>query len=160
MSVTRMDDPTTLLPVGYSFSTQLYLSEHDIIEGAISVGDLNPIHRAPDTGHPLKFGGVIASGSHVTGLFTAMIPTEFSKFGPMIGAQMSVKFLRPIFPDVRYLMEWTIESFAWKSALRGYLYSLVGRIIEIDEGRSDALLLVRADADIIYYGTVESQISR
>jgi 3-hydroxybutyryl-CoA dehydratase len=156
MSVMKISDETTLIPIGYSFSSPLFLSEEDIIDGAKAVGDFNPIHSTSDNQHPLGFKTVIASGSHVTGLFSAMIPTEFSKFGPMIGAQMTLKFLRPILPNVTYSMEWVVNKYEWKVGLKGYLYKLSGKIIEEPDDPSDLIILVRADADIIYYGSSRS----
>jgi acyl dehydratase len=141
-----------LIPVGYSFASRLLLSEEEIISGAHLVGDSNPIHLVPGSEHPLNFEELIASGSHVTGLFSALIPTEFSKFGPMIGVQVAVKFLRPILANVEYSMEWVVNSYAWKAGLNGYLYNLSGQIVKVDAESAPSSLVVRADADIVYYG--------
>lgn len=84
-----------------------------------------------------------------------MIPTEFSKFGPMIGAQMAVKFLRPILANVEYSMEWVVNTYAWKAGLNGYLYNLSGKIVKVDAESGLSSLVVRADADIVYYGPSE-----
>ncbi len=149
MEALELSKPRTL-PVGHRFSQPLLLTLEDIIAGAAFTGDANPLHNDPQNDHTKRMGGVIASGSHVTGLFTAMIPTEFSKYGPMIGAQMTVKFLRPIYPDTRYEMSWAVRDYEWKSKLGGYLYRLAGTIEDRDDG--DDLLIVRADADIVFYG--------
>ena len=68
---------SSVLSVGHFFSKELYLTESEIIEGATQAGDMNPIHHNLNNQHSKEFGSIIASGSHVTGLFTAMIPTEF-----------------------------------------------------------------------------------
>lgn len=139
-----------ILPVGHQFSHPLFLTLEEIIAGAAFAGDANPLHRDSQNDHTKEMGGVIASGSHVTGLFTAMIPTEFTKHGPMIGTQMTVKFLRPVYPSTRYDMSWTVREYEWKSKLDGYLYRLTGTIKSCDV--SGDLLIVQADAEIIFYG--------
>lgn len=147
-----------LIPIGYNFSSGLRLSKEEIVSGANLVGDRNPIHSVPGSGHPLKFDQLIASGSHVTGLFTALIPTEFSKFGAMIGAQMAIKFLRPIFADIDYSMEWVVNTYVWKTGLNGYLYNLSGKIVRLDDETTPSSLVVRADADVIYYGPYSAKV--
>lgn len=137
-------------PIGHRFSHPLFLAAEDITNGAAFVGDANPLHNDPHNPHTKQMGGIIASGSHVTGLFTAMIPTEFCKFGPMIGTQMTLKFTRPIFCDQKYEMCWTIESQEWEAKLDGHLFRLVGEITTNESGQK--LVVVKADADIIFYG--------
>ena len=136
--------------VGHRFSSPLRLSVEEIITGADFAGDMNPLHHDESHSHTQEFGTVIASGSHVTGMFTAMIPTEFVRYGPMIGAQMSVKFLRPVLPLKTYCMTWTVKHYEWKSKLNGYLYELQGKI-ELSEKETTGLI-VKASADIVFYG--------
>lgn len=93
-------------------------------------------------------GGVIANGSHVTGLFTAMIPTEFTKYGPMVGAQMTIKFLRPIYPDTPYQMMWVVRDCTWNAKLKGYFYRLGGAVTSCDGADT---LVVSADAEIVFF---------
>lgn len=132
--------------VGYSIESSLNLSEEDIITGAKFIGDLNPIHIDPENENTLKFGGVVASGSHVTAVFSALLPTDFVKFAPMLGAHMDVKFTAPIKPNTNYKMLWVVDSLEYKKSLRGTVYNMVGTVFD-----PTGKVTVRANASIILY---------
>jgi len=67
--------------VGYTFGTEILFPEKDIVAGAKLIGDANPIHH--DSYHTNeRIDGIIASGSHVSAVFSALIPTHFSQYVP------------------------------------------------------------------------------
>ena len=137
---------TKIPEIGYEVRKHFLLSKAEIVEGARFIGDLNPLHvnnTHPDT---MRLGGLIASGSHIIALFSALLPTDFIAYGPMLGAYMDVKFTAPVLPDTRYLMRWQVEKKEWKKSLQGTIYSMVGSITN-DAGDS----IVRAKAAIILY---------
>ncbi|VXB12182.1 MaoC family dehydratase [Pseudomonas sp. 8O] len=137
---------TKIPEIGYEVRKHFLLSKAEIVEGARFIGDLNPLHV--DNNHPdtVRLGGLIASGSHITALFSALLPTDFIAYGPMLGAHMDVKFTAPVLPDTRYLMRWQVEEKQWKESLQGTVYSMAGSITN-DAGNS----IVRAKAAIILY---------
>lgn len=130
------------LQTGYCFTEELNLKVSNIIDGAIFVGDMNPLHHSDDN----QFESVIASGSHIMGVFTALLPSHFMRYGPVLGAQMDMKFLAPIFPDIKYTMKWEIVSTLWKQRIGGTLITLFGTII-CPDGKN----IVETNASIFLY---------
>jgi len=100
----------------------------EIIEGAKLVGDKNPIHH--DTNHTnSKFDGILASGSHISAVFSALIPTHFSQYGNVVGLNMSFQFKLPIYPNRKYTMEWKVCEKEVNGKLNGTIYYLTGAIV-------------------------------
>lgn len=145
----------SVLDAGYQFQTSLILTEAEIVAGAQFVGDLNPIHSDPAHPHTQKIGSIIASGSHISGLFSAMIPTEYSKFGHIIGVEMSLKFLQPVYPATKYVMCWQVNDSTYNEGIGGHFAHLSGSIHKAHESKKDQV--VRAKADIIYYGDMRQK---
>ena len=84
-SMQSVQEQKEYLPdVGYIIESQLLLSEKEVVDGAKFIGDLNPVHNDPDNEQTIRLGGIIASGSHITAVFSALLPTHFMKFGPML----------------------------------------------------------------------------
>jgi len=111
-----------------TFGSELFLSEAEIIEGAKLVGDKNPIHH--DTNHTnSKFDGILASGSHISAVFSALIPTHFSQYGNVVGLNMSFQFKLPIYPNRKYTMEWKVCEKEVNGKLNGTIYYLTGAIV-------------------------------
>ena len=113
--------------VGYAFKSAFSLSEGEIIGGAQFVGDANPIHSSLNHDNR-QVSGIIASGSHVTAMFSALIPTHLSQFGAVLGLEMGFRFRSPVMPDQRYIMEWRVSDKEWNRKLDGDLFTLDGDI--------------------------------
>lgn len=112
---------------GDVFGADRQLSQQEIAAAARALGDLNPIHHGANHGFA-KIPGVIASGSHVAALFSALIPTHFSQFGDVLGLEMSFAFRAPIFPDTSYHMSWRVLEKAFNAKLQSEVYRLVGEV--------------------------------
>lgn len=146
-SLQSVQEQKEYLPdVGYIIESQLLLSEKEVVDGAKFIGDLNPVHNDPDNEQTIRLGGIIASGSHITAVFSALLPTHFMKFGPMLGAHMDVKFTAPIKPNTIYTMNWVVQSKEYKKSLGGTIYANAGTIID-----PAGNVTVRANASIILY---------
>lgn len=131
--------------VGHIIESELLLSEEEIITGATSVGDGNPIHSSANHNNK-RVNGIIASGSHISAVFSALIPTELSKFGAVLGLEMSFRFRAPIIPDQKYIMRWQVSANERTQKLDGYLLTLHGDITGSDSeaaltGEAKLLLL-------------------
>ena len=119
--------------IGHVIKSQLQLTSADILSGAEFVDDQNPIHHNADHNNT-KVKGLIASGSYITAIFSALIPSHFSKTNTMLSIDMSFKFIAPIRPDVKYNMQWTLTAKNWNEKLGGHICDLDG-IIEASNGR-------------------------
>ena len=135
------------MEIGHRFSSNLLLTEEEIIEGAKFVADGNPIHGRANHQNS-RVSGIIASGSHVTGLFSALIPTHTVQYGHMLGLEMSFEFRAPILPDTLYLMEWAVTDMQNSAAMGGNIFSLQGEIKKSGEKPA-----VHGTARILLYGS-------
>jgi len=137
--------------IGHIIQRDLYLTADEIILGAKFVDDQNPIHHKAVHNNP-NVKGLIASGSYVTAVFSALIPSHFSKTHAMVGIEMSFKFAAPIRADIRYKMQWTLITKSWTEKLGGYICEL-GGIIETPDGTNAltglATILVYADSNAL-----------
>lgn len=130
------------IKIGYSFSQEKVFSEDELIKLAQDCGDTNFIHHDIEKAKSTQFSGIIASGSAISALFSAMIPAHFSNISPMLGLEMSFKFPSPIKPNTELLMHWQVaELSATKQA--DLLLHLSGRITHNDN------ILVTAKAKIL-----------
>ncbi len=116
--------------IGYSLSNELLLTEQDIIEQAKNCGDENFIHNNEASASNTRFKGLIASGSAVSALFSAMLPTHFSRSHDVLGLEMSFQFKAPIFPNNQYHMIWLIEDISGDMGKSGEVISLSGKIVD------------------------------
>ena len=125
---------------GYTFEKTVSYTEQELIKMANQCGDLNFVHHnAADAKHT-RFQSIIASGSAITAIFTALIPTHYSEISPMLGLEMSLKFPAPIFPDQLITMSWQVEGS--QTASNGdQILSLVGKI---QDKLGQALVLAEA----------------
>jgi len=131
--------------IGEIIKSELHLTADEIISGAEFVDDQNPIHH--DANHSgIKIKGLIASGSHVTAIFSALIPSHFSKTNNIVGIEMGFRFTGPIRPDVKYNMQWTLKTICWHEKLGGHICNLDGSI-EAPNGNS----AVTGSARILIY---------
>ena len=116
--------------IGYSLTKELLLTEQDIIEQAKNCGDENFIHNNEASASNTRFKGLIASGSAVSALFSAMLPTHFSRENDVLGLEMSFQFKAPIFPNRSYNMIWLIEDISGDMDKSGEVISLSGKIVD------------------------------
>lgn len=94
---------------GYSFSEKRIFTEGELKKLAKDCGDMNPVHHDSDLAKGSRFSGIIASGSAMSAIFSAMIPTHFSQFSPILGLEMSFKFPKPIKANMKIVMTWRIS---------------------------------------------------
>lgn len=103
------------IQVGYYFEKVCKFSESELIDMATACGDMNFIHHDLEAAKNTRFKSLIASGSAITGYFSALIPTHFSQITPAIGLEMSQNFLAPILPSTTLVMRWEVDRIHCKS---------------------------------------------
>ena len=143
---------SALPSVGDRIEKRLLLSADEVRAGAVSVGDENPVHHEAEAAAAAGFPSIIASGSHVFGGFSAMIPSHLIRYGAMLGAEMDVRFSAPIFPDTPYDMIWTIAELAARKNGNSYDVRLTGEIRSVANERP----LVTANARGVLFPTTAS----
>jgi len=131
------------IKVGYSFEEVRIFSESELKKIAMDCGDMNFVHHDSTLSKETRFSGIIASGSAISAIFSAMIPTHLSKISPMLGLEMSFKFPAPIKPGVMISMVWCVSEIQKKSEA-DIVVNLQGEIKD-NEGK----LLVLGSAKVI-----------
>lgn len=97
--------------VGHRIEAPLTLDEDAIVAGAAAVGDFNPLHHDRTVAARSRFGALIASGPHASGLHVSMIPTHFAARGIVsLGLEFTTRWRRPVRPDTDYLMWWEVTE--------------------------------------------------
>lgn len=124
------------LAKGYIFEQTKHYAISDIQKMALNCGDDNFIHHDRERAKSSRFGEIIASGSAISAVFSAMIPSHISKFSPMLGLEMSFKFSAPIKAGVTIRMVWEIMDTEIKPD-KSTVLSLAGKVI----GPSDKVLV-------------------
>ena len=117
------------IKLGYSFEEKKIFSESELQKLALDCGDMNPIHHDTNKAKESRFGEIIASGSAISAIFSAMIPTHVSKITPMLGLEMSFKFPAPIRPNTEIIMKWEVSDTQAKSEV-GIIVKLLGEIMD------------------------------
>lgn len=108
--------------VGYSFSEKRVFSENELKKIAKDCGDMNFIHHDSVLAKSTRFKGIIASGSAISAIFSAMIATHFSNIRPMLGLEMAFKFPAPVRPNIEIVMMWSVRDIEQKSESNMTLY--------------------------------------
>ena len=122
-------------PVGTWLHRDLLLDAAAIGAGASLVRDRNPLHHDAAFAATTRFGGLIASGAHTSALLAGLISDLLTEggYGPAVGVEYRVRFLRPVHVDRRMRMEWVVTGS--DPAQSGDLVRLSGRIVDAQDGR-------------------------
>jgi 3-hydroxybutyryl-CoA dehydratase len=118
--------------VGENFSKFVRLTEAEIKQFATLCDDQNPMHHDAEYAAGTRFGKIIASGTHYSSLFVAMVATHFSKTSAIVGLEFGLKFLRPVYAGVALTMTWTVTNIEPKQSLAGDIVSITGRVMDHD----------------------------
>ncbi len=128
---------------GYSFSEKRIFTESELKKIATDCGDMNFVHHDSNLAKATRFSGIIASGSAMSAIFSAMIPSHLSQFSPMLGLEMSFKFPKPIKANMEILMTWRITKVLNKPNAE-QLLDLAGEITD-----SKGIVLITGAAKVV-----------
>ena len=132
--------------VGEAFCRRVTFDAKSIREFASMNGDLNPLHHDEDVAARSTFGGLIASGTHVSALMMGLTATHFSRSCAPLGLEFKLRFVRAIRAGATLELRWILTALTPKASLRGDLATLEGNAHDDDgvvyvDGK--ALLLLR-----------------
>ncbi len=141
-------DRHVTMTVGDTFSKHVRFDGVSISSFALLTGDTNPLHHDAVYAANTRFGGIIASGSHVTALLTGMVAGHFADKGVNVGLDFSFRFQAPVRLDDLILMRWTMTGRMPKMSLRGDIVTLEGEAV-----RPDGIVAVSATAHVLLVGS-------
>ena len=101
------------LEIGYSIQNTLLLTDEEIVNGALFLGDRNPIHNDPSSPATERFGGLIACGPHVSGIHACMLPSHCTALGlDVLGTVFTVRYTVPFRANLLHVLSWVVSAVA------------------------------------------------
>ena len=119
-----------MLRVGYEFSRPYIFTADNIRRFADEAGDENPFHRDAAKAAASRFGGIIASGPHMSAVLMAVCASGEAGKQDGVGLDFSFRFLRAIPAGTSTSLAWTVTSVEPHEGLKGDLVTLEGRIVD------------------------------
>src|SRR5689334_6588263 len=111
------------------FSSVVTLTPETVSAFSTAAGDDNPLHHDAAFAASMRYGRIIASGTHTSALLLALTASHFSKRGAVIGLEFTVRFRRPIYAGETIVLEWLVVKSrrTSSSAARSWTWSGVSR---------------------------------
>lgn len=145
--------PPPTIAVGDRFESETTLTRRSIAEFARACGDDNPVHTDDDAARSWGFGGIIASGPHISALFGALLAKHYGKFGPTLGLELSIRFLHAVIPDRPVRLAWEVVGVQFNEKLDGQMVSLRGSVQQcsraVISGRAKIVVRTRRAAGLV-----------
>jgi 3-hydroxybutyryl-CoA dehydratase len=123
---------TLRVEVGDSVSKEVTFDAAAIHTWAASIGDTNPLHHDADYAASTRFGGLIASGGHVTALMVGMLGGFFAAKGLNVGVEITCRFQTPIRAGETMLLQWQIVQIGAKKESGSRRIDLQGNAMHLD----------------------------
>lgn len=123
-----------MLKVGDEFSRRYVFTPENIGAFAEAAGDENPLHRDVAKAAASRFGGIIASGPHMSAVLMAVCASREAGGQNGVGLDFSFRFLKAIPAGTETSLAWTVTGIEPHEGLKGDLVTLEGRIVD-DRGK-------------------------
>jgi acyl dehydratase len=130
--------------VGEELTRVLPLTAEEIARFASASGDENPLHHDETHARATRFGGLIASGTHVVAALMGLTATYFSRKGAALGLEFAFRLRKAARAGDTLRMRWRVVRVEPKEKLAGELVFLEG---DVRDGAGD--LAVTATATVL-----------
>ena len=131
--MTERTKPAPEIRVGERFVRQVSLTAEEISTFARMSGDLNPLHHDEDFARQTRFGGIIASASHITALMIGFTAAHFSVGRSMVGLEFSFRFNRAVKAGENFEMGWEVIIVEPNQRLQGHILTLEGKVVDSEK---------------------------
>lgn len=125
---------TSLHPVGETFTKRYVFTAERIKSVATAVGDTNPWHHDDAAAARSRFGKLIASAGHSTGIFVSVIADHTTREGTALGLEFTYKLKRAVPVGLDALITWRVTGKEPSHKLGGDIIKLEGTMTD-DNGR-------------------------
>lgn len=102
---------------------------------AAAAGDMNHLHHDPATAATTRFGGLIASGAHMSAVLMGFGASMVTRDHASLGLNFCFRFERAIPAGTDTVLSWTIVTAAPHPKLGGTLLDIEGAILGLDGKR-------------------------
>ena len=123
------------LTPGHSESKPYTFDAAGIAAFAAMAGDMNALHHDPATAAQTRFGGLIASGAHMTAVLMGFGASMVTRDHQSVGLEFAFRFERAIPADTATTLTWTVVAAEPHAKLGGTLLTIDGAIIGPDGKR-------------------------
>jgi acyl dehydratase len=119
-----------MLQVGHEFSKPYVFTRENIQRFAAEAGDENPYHFDEAKAAASRFGGIIASGPHMSAVLMAVCASSSAGGGDGVGLEFNFRFQRAIPAGTATTLAWKVTGVEPHEGLKGQLVTLDGRIVD------------------------------
>ncbi|MCB1484807.1 MAG: MaoC family dehydratase [Hyphomicrobiaceae bacterium] len=135
--------------IGETCSKRYLFTPENISDVALRLGDTNPAHHDCEMAADTRFGGLIASAGHSTGIFVSLLAEYFTQKGEAYGLEFSYKLRRAVPAGLDARLTWRIVAIEPSHKLGGDIIKLHGELSGDDgriyiEGQGALLLIEKA----------------
>jgi acyl dehydratase len=116
------------IEIGEQIVKQVTLLEEDIISFAKACGDMNPLHHDRSYAEKTRFGGLIASGPHLSSMLMGMLASHFTREAFSLGLEFDFKFRGAVPAHKPLTLTWKVIAVTPKPSLNGDLVELTGNV--------------------------------
>lgn len=149
--------------IGRSVSRSYLFTYENIAAYADMAGDPNPLHHDTAFAAGSRFGGVIASAAHSTGVLVSVLADKFSKNGGAVGLGFTFTLRRAVKAGASTDLVWTVAAVYRSEKLNGIVVELTGetRDRETDQvylmAKGRMLLIGEAEISAAARGRLETR---
>jgi acyl dehydratase len=116
--------------VGEQFASLMYLDPEQVSRFAAMAGDENPLHHDEEHARTTRFGGLIASGTHVVATFMGVVATHYSRKGGALGLEFSFRLRKAARVGDTLQMRWRVVRVEPKAMFAGEIAFLEGEVLD------------------------------
>lgn len=118
--------------VGETCSKRYLFTPENIASVATSLGDSNPAHHDPFMAAATRFGTLIASAGHSTGVFVSLLAEHFTREHEAYGLEFSYKLKRAVPAGLDAVITWRVAAKEPSHKLGGDILKVEGELAGSD----------------------------
>lgn len=119
---------------GRTVSLRYVFTAENIEAYAAMAGDANPLHHDRAFAEKSRFGTIIASAAHSTGVLMSVVAEKFARNGEAVGLGFSFTLRRAVKAGTDTDLMWHVSDRHWSEKLNGLVIELAGEVRERQSG--------------------------
>ncbi len=119
-----------MIKLGDEFSKPYVFTLENIRRFAKEAGDENPLHSDEAKAAASRFGGIIASGTHMSAVLMGVIASLTAASDESVGLDFHFRFKKAMPAGTETQLEWKVTDIEPNEGLKGDLITLEGRIVD------------------------------
>jgi len=141
------------IEVGRLVSRRYTFTTENIRAYAEMAGDTNRLHHDLEFAKASRFGGLIASAAHSTGVLFSVAADKFAPNGEAVGLGFSLTLRRAVRAGAETDLIWKISGRDWCGKLNGTVIEMAGEIRDINSTQT----LVKAEGRMLMLNGQDSR---